>query len=335
MEARLYKKDPDGSVYCFLCRHHCHIKDGNKGFCGVRENVGGTLNTLVYGHPVAMAVDPIEKKPLYHFLPATKSFSIATVGCNFKCPFCQNWDISQVQADFVGLKSKVVSPKSVVDEAVKAGCKTIAYTYNEPTIFFEYAYDIALEAEKHGIKNIFVTNGFMTREMIDEFHPHLHAANIDLKAFSRETYKHEIKGDLKGVLDSIAYMKQKGIWIEITTLVVPGMNDSVSELKDIAEFISSVGKDIPWHISRFYPNYKMTEVGATQPAVLAKAYELGKSAGLKYVYVGNLPMGDKENTFCWSCGAEIIKRDGFRVKANKITEDSTCPKCNVKIDGVF
>jgi pyruvate formate lyase activating enzyme len=335
-EAKLYKKNDDGSVDCFLCRHACHVVDGARGICMVRENKGGVLFSLFYGKPTAIAIDPIEKKPLFHFLPGTESLSIATVGCNFQCPFCQNWDISQYgRTDSERGHSYEASPQMIADQAHEAGCKTIAYTYSEPTVFFEYSYDIAKAAEKYNIKNVYVTNGFMTRKMLDEFHPLLHAANIDLKSFNPKTYKTVMRGDLNGVLDSIQYMKELGIWIEITTLVVTGMNDSKEELKEIAEFIASVGVDIPWHISKFHPTYKYTDQDATSLKTLQMAYNLGKEAGLRYVYMGNVPTKDGETTFCYSCGEELIKRIGFGVEENKIGKDSKCPKCNVKIDGVF
>lgn len=335
-EALLYNKNEDGSADCFLCRHRCHITEGNRGVCMVRQNKGGTLYSLFYGKPIALAVDPIEKKPLYHFLPGTQSFSVATVGCNFQCPFCQNWDISQYGRVDSGRDHSYEAPPDVIAEkAHEAGCKSIAYTYSEPTIFFEYSCDIAKEAEKYGIKNVYVTNGFMTREMLDKFHPMLHAANVDLKAFNPKTYKTLMKGDLDGVLDSIKYMKELGIWVEVTTLIVTGMNDSKEELKNIAEFIAGTGVDIPWHISRFHPTYKYNSEESTPLKTMETAYNLGKEAGLRYIYMGNVPAEEKENTFCYSCGDELIKRYGFGVDKIKIGADGTCPKCKTKIDGVF
>lgn len=335
-EARLYSKNPDKSADCRLCRHECHIKEGGRGICMVRENRGGTLYSLFYGKPAALAVDPIEKKPLYHFHPGSTSFSVATVGCNFQCPFCQNWDISQYGRTRTARDySHEVSPEIIAEKARESGCRTIAYTYSEPTIFFEYAHDIAKAAEKFGIKNVFVTNGFMSRLMLDEFRPLLHAANVDLKAFSSKTYKTMMKADLAGVLDSIRYMKELGIWIEITTLVVPGMNDGRDELKGIANFIAGVGCDIPWHISRFHPSYKVVDRSATPIETLETAYDLGKEAGLRYVYLGNVAAGDKENTFCYNCGVKLIERIGFSVGRCEIGPDSKCFKCGVVIDGVF
>lgn len=302
----------------------------------VRQNEGGTLYSLFYGKPIAVAIDPIEKKPLYHFFPGSDSFSVATVGCNFQCPFCQNWDISQYGRTEISREHTYdASPEVIARKAHEAGCKTIAYTYSEPTIFFEYAFDIAREAEQYDIKNVFVTNGYMTREMIDEFHPCLHAANIDLKSFNPKTYRTMINGELDGVLDSIRYMKQLGIWIEITTLIVTGMNDGSKELKDIADFIASVGVDIPWHLSRFHPDYKVTNQIPTPPETLQMAYEFGKHAGLRYVYVGNIYTRSGENTICYNCNTELIARRGFNVEKNLIGKSGSCSKCGSKIDGVF
>jgi pyruvate formate lyase activating enzyme len=306
----------------------------------VRENNGGTLYSVFYGHPCALAVDPIEKKPLFHFRPGSRSFSIATLGCNFQCEFCQNWDISQYGRNGHGTwnkeqRSKDVAPEDVVKMAVEHSCRTISYTYSEPTVFYEYAHDIGLLAKKEGIDNIFVTNGYMSREMLSEAKDWLTAANVDLKAFRKETYLRVMKADLDGVLDSIAYMKQLGIWVEITTLVVPQMNDGEKELGDIARFIASVGRDIPWHISRFHPQYKRTDIGPTPISIMRRAYELGKKAGLKYVYMGNVVGDDTENTFCWNCNERLIERFGFSIGKIKLTKDATCPKCNSKIDGIF
>jgi pyruvate formate lyase activating enzyme len=337
-EATLYKKVGDSDVRCFLCRHNCLIKDGRRGICMVRENRGGKLFSVFYGKPCALAVDPIEKKPLFHFHPATRSFSVATLGCNFQCEFCQNWDISQYGRNPAitdpGLRQQI-SPQAIVDKAVESGCESISYTYSEPTIFFEYARDIAMIARPHGIENVFVTNGYMSREALAEAKDWLSAANVDLKAFKKETYKKVMGASLDGVLDSIREMKRLGIWIEITTLVVPGMNDSRAELTDIANFIAGVGKDIPWHISRFHPQYKMTDRPATPAKTIEAAYEIGRAAGLKYVYTGNMAGDARENTYCWKCSELLIERMGFSVIENKIKGTSACPKCSSKIDGIF
>ncbi len=257
-EARLYQKKEDQKVWCYLCNHHCLIKDGKRGICGVRENQGGILYSLVYGKPIAAHVDPIEKKPLFHFLPGSTSFSIATAGCNFRCLFCQNADISQA-GKMKSIPGQETAPEEIVSAALRAQCRSISYTYTEPTIFFEYAQDISLLAEAQGLKNVFVTNGFMTREMLDSIHPHLHAANVDLKAFRENFYKTQCGAKLTPVLDTLKIMKRMGIWVEVTTLIIPTLNDSKEELSELARFIADdLGPETPWHISRFHPTYQLT-----------------------------------------------------------------------------
>lgn len=337
-EASFYTKHEDRSVDCFLCRHSCHIKDGGLGICKVRENKGGTLWSIFYGRPCSIAVDPVEKKPLFHFHPSSRSLSIATLGCNFQCQFCQNWDISQYGREkSVGIGEEVreAPPEQIAKAAADNACLSISYTYSEPTIFYEYARDVALKAKPLGIRSVFVTNGFMTRAVLEDARNWLSAANVDLKAFKDETYKKVMKGELRGVLDSISQMHRLGIWVEITTLVVPKMNDDPNELKDIAEFIASVSRDIPWHISRFYPQYKMTDREPTPEGTIDLAYDIGKKAGLKYVYTGNMPGDERESTFCWKCSAKLIERSGFFVRSNILTKDGSCPKCGAKIDGIF
>ena len=287
-EAMFYNKAKGKEAQCYLCAHNCKIALGQFGFCGVRQNIQGVLNTLVYAQVIAANVDPIEKKPLYHFLPGSMSFSIATKGCNFRCGFCQNWQISQVSGQDNAREVYKLMPERIVEEAKKNHCQSISYTYTEPTIFFEYAYDIAKVAKQAGLKNIFVTNGYMSREALETISPYLDAANIDLKSFREKFYVENCKGHLQPVLDSIKLAKKLGVWIEITTLIIPGYNDSVSELSDIAGFIASVGKDIPWHISRFHPDYHFLNQKLTPIETLKKAEDLGKKAGLDHVYLGNV-----------------------------------------------
>jgi pyruvate formate lyase activating enzyme len=335
-EAMLYTKEKDRAVRCNLCRHGCTIKEGDYGICQVRYNEGGTLRSIFYAQPIALGVDPIEKKPLFHYKPGSYSMSIATPGCNFRCDFCQNWEISQYRASGEPGKTLLdkVPPEAVVAKAKAHKCASISYTYTEPTIFFEYAYDTAALAVKEGIGNNFVTNGYMTRAALDTIGPNLAAANVDLKAFRKVTYRRVMKAQLDGVLDSIRYMKQLGIWVEITTLIVPGMNDSESEIKDIANFIVETGREIPWHISRFTPQYHMEDSPPTPMATLKKAYDIGKAAGLRYVYMGNVAGDPTENTYCYNCNELLIERTGFSVRDAKITHKSTCPKCNSQIDGI-
>jgi len=331
-EAMLYKKSEEGKISCFLCSHHCLIPDGKFGICNVRENRGGILYTHAYGELIAQHIDPIEKKPLYHFLPGSRSFSIASMGCNFQCDFCQNWQISQVkEAKALGLRSAEVKPEQVVKQAKQSGTKSISYTYTEPTIFFEYAYEISQLAKKEGLFNVFVTNGYMTKEMIQTIHPFLDAANIDLKSFSDDYYKKICKGRLSPVLESIEGMKKLGIWIEVTTLIVPGQNDSEEEFRKIANFLAQLDTSIPWHISRFHPQYKMDELKNTPLETLNQAYEIGKSAGLRYVYLGNVEKGN--NTYCDQCHRLLIERSGFSIQTYHLKE-GRCPDCNRSVDGV-
>ncbi len=332
-EALLYEKLEDNKVHCFLCSHHCHIAEGKFGICGVRENRKGTLYAHSYGRVIAQHVDPIEKKPLYHFLPGSSSFSIAAAGCNFQCGFCQNWQISQVrEAKALSLGSVEVEPAEIVRQAKRSGSRSISYTYTEPTIFFEYAYEIARLARGEGLYNVFVTNGYMTEDMIRMVHPFLDAANIDLKSFSDDTYRKLCKGSLAPVLRSIETMKRLGIWVEVTTLIVTGENDSPEELKKIAGFLAGLDKGIPWHISRFYPQYKMDDLESTPMNVMNRAYEIGREAGLRYVYLGNVT-GEGNNTYCSQCHELLIERIGFSVRKYRIKEGK-CSQCATPIQGV-
>ena len=286
----LYEKIDGNAVRCNLCAHRCRIVPSKRGICGVRENRDGTLYSLVYGVIIAENVDPIEKKPLFHVHPGSNSFSIATVGCNFRCTFCQNHDISQMPRESGRVMGRDMTAEEIVQKAVATGSKSIAYTYTEPTIFFEFAYDVGMSARARNIKNIFVTNGFMTGEALDLISPCLDAANVDLKSFSDDFYKKYCGARLEPVLESVRKMKDLGIWVEITTLIIPTLNDSDAELTRIAEFIRSVGTETPWHISRFHPQYEMTTLPPTPLSTLHRAADIGRAAGLKYVYTGNVPV---------------------------------------------
>jgi len=328
-EAREQKK-----VQCSLCSHRCLITPGKRGICGVRENQDGVLYSLVYDKVIARNIDPIEKKPLFHFLPGSTSYSIATPGCNFRCKHCQNADISQLPQDRGGLiLGEEVTPGAIVDAAIKYRCLSISYTYTEPTIYFELAYDTAKLAAKAGIKNVFVTNGYITPEALKVIQPYLHAANIDLKGYADDFYKNICGARLQHVLDAIRLYKELGIWIEITTLVIPGHNDSDEQLSGIAQFIKSTGEEIPWHVSRFHPTYKLTDQPPTSPETLKRARHIGLKAGLRYVYEGNIP-GEGEETFCWSCQRSLIRRIGFRIQGNSL-QNGKCPYCGAKINGVW
>jgi pyruvate formate lyase activating enzyme len=332
-EAMLYDKLDGEKVRCNLCSHGCEILPGKRGICLVRENRGGTLNTLVYDKITSANVDPVEKKPLFHFSPGSKAFSISTVGCNFSCDFCQNSGISQIVRNGGHIQGTEMSPEQLVEVARRYNCRSISYTYTEPTIFFEIAYETAKLATEEGILNNFVTNGFMSSMALDTIRPYLQGANVDIKSFSDEVYRKVIGGRLEPVLDTVKQMKEYGIWIEVTTLVVPGLNDNEGELRKIAEFIASVGVEIPWHVTRFHPDYKMKDRQATTLEKIILAERIGKETGLRYVYCGNVPGQEGENTICYNCDTLLIKRWGFEVMENLIT-DGKCPDCSAVIDGV-
>ncbi|MDP8234175.1 MAG: AmmeMemoRadiSam system radical SAM enzyme [Candidatus Saelkia tenebricola] len=331
-EALLYERLEHRKVHCFLCAHNCQIENEKFGFCGVRKNEDGVLYSYVYGEIIASGVDPIEKKPLYHFFPGESSYSIATAGCNFKCGFCQNWQISQASIGKSSIDTIKMLPEDIVDKARESGAKSIAYTYTEPTVFFEYAYDIAKIAKDAGLYNVFVTNGYMSRKAIEMIAPFLDAANIDLKSFREDFYIKNCKAHLEPVLNAIRVMRENNIWIELTTLIIPGENDSKQELVDIAEFIAGVGKDIPWHISRFHPDFQFSGYDETSIEVLKKAEQIGKKAGLQYVYLGNIL--ENSNTYCYKCGELLIERMCFDIKKNKI-DNGKCFACGTLMDGVF
>ena len=333
-EAMLYEKLDDRSVRCNLCAHRCAIKIDKRGVCGVRENKEGILYSLVYGTLIAENIDPIEKKPFFHVYPASSSYSIATAGCNFSCDFCQNHEISQMPRLTRMITGVDIPPAEIVARAKKSGAKTIAYTYTEPTIYFELAYDTAKIASENGLKNVFVTNGFMTAETIETIAPYLSAANVDLKSFRDEFYKKQCGARLNPVLESLKKMKEKGIWVEITTLLIPTLNDSEEELQDVAKFIAGLGVETPWHISRFHPQFKMQNLPVTPLSSLHRAVKIGKQAGLKYVYSGNVPGDEGENTYCFNCGNLLIERYGYKINSINL-KGNKCPKCGTELEGVF
>ncbi len=329
----LYERVSDHRVRCNLCAHRCLIADGKRGVCQVRENREGTLYTLVYGRVIAQHVDPIEKKPLHHFYPGSTAYSIATPGCNFRCQWCQNWEISQMVRERHLILGQLATPEEIVAAARRAGSRSIAYTYTEPTVFFEYTYDIARLAHRAGIANVYVTNGYMTEEMLETIHPYLDAANVDLKAFRDETYRKYVGARLQPVLDSLKKMKELGIWVEVTTLVIPGINDDPAELRDAAEFIAQeLGPETPWHISRFFPAYRMAGVPPTPVATLQQAREIGQAAGLRYIYVGNV--AGEANTRCHHCGQILIRRSGYWILEQNVTPEGNCSVCGTPVAGV-
>ena len=352
-EARHYTALADGKVHCSLCPHDCHIPDGARGACAVRYNRGGRLYTLVYDKVVARELDPVEKKPLFHFHPGSTAYSIGTVGCSMRCAFCQNWQISQwakehlpkghkeeqalICPPLADLEQTVpgepVTPAGIVDAALAAGASVIAYTYTEPTIFYELAYDTAVLAREKGLKNIFVSNGFISESPLRELAGILDAINVDLKFFREESYRHISRARLAPILEAIRLYHELGVWLEVTTLVIPGVNDSDKELQDIASFVHSVGEEVPWHVSQFYPAWKMRDLPVTPVETLERAARIGREAGLRYVYEGNVPGSPGENTNCYRCGTLLIERYGFHLRANRI-RDGACPECGATIDGI-
>ena len=332
-EAYLYDKLGEQKVRCNLCAHRCILKEGKVGICGVKKNIEGVLYTLVYDKVISTHIDPIEKKPLFHFYPGSTSFSIATVGCNFRCLHCQNYEISQMPKDHKLIEGTALSPQEIVNAAYRYGCSSISYTYTEPTIFFELAYDTARLAHEKGIKNVFVTNGYMTEEALRMIKPYLDAANVDLKFFDEKMHKRICGASRDPVLETIRRMKEFGIWVEVTTLIIPTKNDSPEELEAIANFVKDVGEEIPWHVSAFYPAYKMLDIPRTPVETIQKARKIGLKVGLRYVYTGNIPGDEGEHTYCYNCKAILIHRFGYEILANYI-RDSRCPYCGALIDGI-
>jgi len=332
-EALLYDELPDQQVQCNLCAHRCKIKDGSRGICRVRENRDGKLFTLVYGNLISKNIDPIEKKPLYHFYPGSQAYSIATPGCNFRCEWCQNWQISQMPKVMNMPHGQRMLPDEIVNEASRNHCRSIAYTYTEPTIFFEYSLDTAKLAREADIKNIYVTNGFMTPESLEIISPYLDAANVDIKAFRDEPYRRLMGGRLEPVLESCRSMKSLGIWLEITTLIVPSVNDDPDELKELAKFIlEDLGPDTPWHLSRFFPHYKMRDRDPTHEDLLYDTKKMAERIGLNYIYIGNV-FGNND-TNCKNCGNKLISRSGYSTRLIGLDASGQCKKCGVMLDGV-
>lgn len=335
-ETLFYEKLKDKAVRCQTCAHGCVRKPGQTGICGVRENTDGVMTVTNYGAIISRAVDPIEKKPFFHFLPGSKSFSIAAPGCNFQCGHCQNWQISQVKENMIPLKNKVVPPDLIIELAQKEECASISYTYTEPTIFVEYALEVMKLAHKEGIKNCWVSNGYLSPQTRKEILPYLDAINIDLKGATDEFYRQTCKAKLQPVLENISALAKTKTWLEITTLIIPTLNDSRADLETIANFIAKVNRSIPWHISRFSPeiSYKMNSLPATATETMEMAVEIGNQAGLKYVYAGNIPGHDAENTYCPQCGELIIRRTGFTCDLPK-GKVKKCSQCHTDINVIW
>ncbi|MBN1772821.1 MAG: AmmeMemoRadiSam system radical SAM enzyme [Deltaproteobacteria bacterium] len=334
-DAMFWSRLDGGRVRCDLCAQRCELGDGQWGLCGARHNEGGTLRTASYGRLIAVHDDPIEKKPLFHYLPGSRSLSVATCGCNLRCDFCQNHEISQCRDhDEDGLLvGQSAAPERLVRQASAGGCASISYTYTEPTVFYEYCRDIGTAARAAGLGNVFVTNGMLTPAAVDDAAAaFLDAANVDLKSFSEKFYKEHCKGPLDGVKAGLERLLERGVWVEVTTLVIPGRNDSDRELGAIARYLAGLGRDIPWHLSRFHPDYRTRDLPPTPVERLTTARELGRAAGLRHVYIGNVPGGEGETTTCPKCGALLIRRVGFAADVCGL-RDGRCAKCGTAIAG--
>lgn len=335
-EAYLYKQLRGKKSQCQTCAHYCVTENGKRGICGVRENKEGKIYSLVYGKPCAINIDPIEKKPFFHFLPGSQSLSVATVGCNFACLNCQNWTISQgpkISSNANWFESEKVLPKEIVKMAIKNNLSSISYTYTEPTVFLEYALDIMKLAKKKGLKNNWVTNGFLSKEVFDLIYPYLDAANVDLKSFSDDFYRKNCGARLQPVLDTLKRMKSKNIWVEITTLVIPTLNDSDKTFRDIALFIKNeLGPETPWHITQFCGaiSWKLQTLPDTPSSVLENGRQIGIETGLKYVYCGNVPGLKGEDTFCPKCGEKMIDRFGYSITRHD--KNGKCAKCGADLN---
>ncbi len=333
VEARYYEKLPNRKIKCVLCPRECVIDDLERGYCGVRENRGGTYYTLVYGKPCTAHIDPIEKKPFFHFLPGTTAFSIATVGCNVLCKFCQNWEISQARPEQVS--SSDAPPEQIVRLARTNKCESISYTYTEPVVFTEYMYDTAVAGRREGVKSVMVSNGYIKPEPMKDLCKVLDGVKIDLKAFTERFYKELVAGKLRPVLDTLVLLRQENMWTEIVYLVIPGQNDDPKELTELCAWIrTELGQDVPVHFTRFHPQYRLTNLPPTPIATLKKAREIGLDAGLHFVYTGNIPGDPGENTYCPNCKKILIRRVGFSILEMRI-KNGRCPDCSAVIAGVW
>ena len=333
-KALLYEKTgKDNTVNCFLCAHRCRIKEGQLGVCRVRKNNYGDLYSLNYDKVCTTHLDPIEKKPLYHFLPGSMSYSVATMGCNFRCKFCQNYSLSVVETE-ARIIGENIPPEELVEAALTSGSQSISYTYSEPTIYFELMLETAKLARERGLRNVMVTNGYMTPEALEMLAPYLDAANIDLKAFREKFYKEYCAAKLAPVLETIKGMKAKGIWVELTTLLIPDLNTDKQEIKELIAFILEVDDRMPWHVSRFFPQYRLLDVPVTPTDTIYDALEMARDMGLKFVYAGNVADGQYANTRCPTCNAVLIERIGYSTRVKKLA-DGTCSSCGHEIPGVW
>ena len=329
-EARFWEPRENQRVHCYLCPRYCNIGDGQTGFCYIRLNQGGKLYSLAYGQPYAIHVDPIEKKPLFHYLPGTSIFSIGTAGCNMGCKFCQNWNMSKAKHDH--RRTFDLTPQQAVQAAREQGCSSLAYTYNEPTIWAEYAMDLAQEGHRHGLKNVMVTNGYITPEVLPEVYAHIDAANVDLKAFTEEFYRKLTLTHLQPILDTLVQLQQRGVWLELTNLMIPTWNDSTEETKQLVGWIlECLGDRVPLHFTAFHPDFKLNDVPPTPHETLRQARETALALGLKYVYLGNVMDEAGSSTYCPECGATLIRRQGRRMSQDQIRE-GRCARCGARTD---
>ena len=333
-EAKFYQKKENNIVQCRLCSHFCLIADNKFGLCRTRKNIAGKLYSLIYAKPAAINIDPIEKKPFFHFMPGTLSYSIGTLGCNFACANCLNWNITQIKNLAKNLENTTpIDPEKIISEAIYNDCRSIAYTYNEPTIWTEYALDIMKLAHDKNIKNVWVSNGYMSQECSQSIIPYLDAINIDLKSMDEKFYKNNCRAKLGPVLEILKFFKKEQVHLEVTTLIIPSLSSDLKMLKEAAEFIASeLDTDTPWHISKFSPDlsWKLKELATTGDDLIYQAYEIGKDAGLRYVYVGNIPGDQKENTYCPKCGESVINRFGYHIE--RFDKHGNCPQCDKNLD---
>ncbi|MGD2109731.1 MAG: AmmeMemoRadiSam system radical SAM enzyme [Phycisphaerae bacterium] len=332
-EAMFWEPLDEKRIKCVLCPRECEVADVERGYCGVRENRAGKYQTLVYGALCSANVDPIEKKPLFHYLPGTAAFSIATAGCNIECKFCQNWQISQFRPEQV--KSVEVTPERLVGVCKSRQTQTIAYTYSEPVIFYEYMHDVAALARESGVGSVMISNGYIQEKPLRQLCRHLTGVKVDFKAFSEKFYSETCAGELKPVLHTLEILKDTGIWLELVVLIIPTLNDSEQETRDMSKWVvSHLGPDVPMHFTRFHPTYRITNLPRTPVSTLERCRKIAMDAGVHYAYAGNVRMHPGENTYCHSCQNELIRRMGFRVQFNNVT-NGACPKCKTRIPGVW
>ncbi|MFA5392270.1 MAG: AmmeMemoRadiSam system radical SAM enzyme [Candidatus Paceibacterota bacterium] len=338
-KVKLFKQSKEGKIQCLACNNYCVISEGKTGICKVRQNINNELKLLVNNKAIAVNLDSIEKKPLFHFLPGSTAFSLGTLGCNFACEFCQNWDISQAYKIPVCAGRQETNywgedwpPEKIVKYCQENNINIIAYTYNEPTVWAEYALTTMQLAKKSNIKNVWVSNGYMSEETLKLIGPYLDAINVDLKSFQEDFYQKIVHAKLESVKENIKKIWKMGIWEEVTTLIIPDLNDSKDELINIAKFLFNISSDLPWHISAFFPSYKILDKKSTSKETLIKAYNIGKMVGLKYVYTGNIPDNNYESTYCYKCGIKIVERWGIEMIKNTL-KNGKCPQCGEKIIG--